>query len=281
MNKPKLIAVPDAKVAGAIVWWTLEGEVRLDALKAAWAARGLDEVELPDEQTPTQALKHAIRELTEKRRLARPLEGRGQWALVTERAHDEELDYALNLRASADDDGIKIEPEGHPLAGTLRTAYAHNREVATSSELSRWLIGVARGRNAVGLRDTGGLYFVPAQELAGLRKRAEALHVVSSCRLYEVPALRSDEAVAAILDALAREAEAEAQAMAAEMDEDKAGPRRLRSRAARCEQILAQVESYAELLGANLGTLTQKIEELKGNLVAAALAAETERKWST
>lgn len=284
MTRPNIIAVPDADTAGAIMWWRLSGDTDGTRLASNWASAGLPSELLPKPPTPTTALNRAVNEQREARRLARPLEGRHGWALVDEDARGENLDYHVLLKVAVNALG-RLEFFDMPKDPThalwservkteIESAYNRHLDTLSHSDISSWIVSLAGDCNAVVLRDTGGIYFVPRPSMERWQGMVDVIRASSSHTIFEVPALRSDEAVAAIIDAIAREAQSEAEAMETEMaDEGNLGSRALRGRVARVENVRAKVEAYERLLGRKLENLHLRLDALKANLAAAALAA--------
>jgi hypothetical protein len=123
------------------------------------------------------------------------------------------------------------------------------------------------------LRETGGFYFVPRDKAGLWRVFTGVVHAVSRHRVYEIPAMRSDEAVAAILAALESEAAAEAKALEDELCKGEVTARTCTSRLAKCRDLAAKVASYEQLLGANLDVLRERLGHLDAGLAEAALSA--------
>lgn len=272
---PEIVAVPDMTgTAGAIVWWRLRGGLDLEHMSSAWVAAGLDERLLPEYPTRQTALLRAVCSLADKRLLARPMEGTKGWALVREVAEGEGLDYEVLVRARVVKEELKAEvsPQTPQLAEKLRSAYDRFRHELTLNDVSGWMSKLIRTTQAVALRDTGGVYFVPRTHVETYRKIAGVIHIASAHRLFEVPALRSNEAVEAILDAVAREAESEIEAMETELDTENLGGRALHTRQRRCESMREKVRLYEELLDRNLESLHQRMEGLEASITTAILA---------
>lgn len=269
--------------AGAIVWWRLSGTVDYEKLKAAWAAAGLDEKRLPLPCTPTTALRRAANELREKRRLVRPL-GRGNgFAIVRERVtkDQKELDYEVLCKVTLNAVGrVQIETVGAvdnevaKISHEVRAAYEKHLGELQTEDFSGWLVRLMPHLDAVGLRDSGGVYFVPHAAVDSLARAAAVLRDVSEHAVHRVPALRSDDAVDAILDAVAQEAEAEALAMEQDIVDGKLGAKGYTNRVVTCEEVEAKVTRYEELLGRSLPKLTERLEKLRANLTVAAMKAD-------
>lgn len=270
-----VVAVVDQQATGAIVWWRLSGDVDVDVFQKAWLDAGLMKELLPEPPTPNTALGRAIREMAERRRLVRSLKGHKGWGVVDETATEDTLDYQMQVKASIEKNGaLKVEPEGHKLADEIKVKFSSYSHTYTITDTSALLCSTVKMLKAVPLRDTGGVYFIPRDQIPELRKVVTAIKSVSDHRVFEVPALKSDEAIEAILAALIAEADSETSAMETEFDTAELGGRALRTRAGKAEALLAKVKEYETLLGKNLTAVTERVVGLKDALVTAALAAE-------
>ena len=263
--------------AGIISWWTLSGVVNADALRNAWTAAGLDPKLCPDNPSPECALHRAVKELGERHKLVRPLGKSKGWSVVDELASGDNLDYVQGVSAKVDIAGrVTIEPADHPRAAEILGAYQTHLDHLATTDVSTLLTRMASAVSAVGLRDTGGIYFIPRNRLDEWRKIVGAIRSVSSHNIYEVPALASDEAVRAILDAVEREAATDATALEEALDSDSIGARALESRAQHCAEVEEKVAGYEELLGRSLAGLTTRLASLRARLAEAALAKAAE-----
>jgi hypothetical protein len=277
MHTTNVVAVTEAVTeAGAIVLWRKEGAVNLAALTSRWLDQGLDPKLLPELPTPVQALRLAVQEQGSKRRLVRPI--KGGFAIVNEQEVGGQLDYQVEC-------SVKIT-NGRPDFSTLgqtsqEVTGAFDRvltEVSIDS-MSAWLVDLATSKlHAVSLREGGGVYFVPFAQVATWRKMVAAIEGASAYKLYEIPALSSDSAVEAILDAVINEAKAEADAMAAELadPESTLGKRAMNTRITRCNAALAKLAAYDTLLGGKLDAIKDQVGDLQVGWSEACLAADIE-----
>jgi len=263
------------KEAGAIVWWRMSGDTQRADLVTAYIAAGLNEKEVWGDPGPASALRRSMHSLEEKRRLVRPLEKRGAWALVTENVKGEDISHTnLATVHLGDDDKPTMNPVIPDLLQPILDGFDYYSRTWTTDDVSSWLTHrVLHSCNAVTLRDTGGVYFVPRNLLDLWRRIVGALRSVSAHRVFEVPALASEEAVASILDAVEREATTAATAMEEDLVEAELGARALRNRAEKCAAVVRKVESYEALLGTKLDVLRDRLLTLQGQLAAAALVA--------
>ncbi|KKN38749.1 hypothetical protein LCGC14_0750120, partial [marine sediment metagenome] len=270
-----IVAVTESmETAGCIVWWRLSGSTDGYALRQAWEDAGLPEDLVPELPSAEKALRRAVIEQRERRRLVRPLEGTKGWAVVDEAASGDDLDYSVRLKVTLNKIGhVSIEPEGAVGSDEIKAAYQRHLAQLAQTDISTWLVRLAARVRAVALRDTGGVYFIPREQVAQWRRMAGALGAASASRVFEVPALKSDEAIEAVLDAVAREAETAAEVMEEELAKENLGERALRTRTERCGAIEEKLSTYEKLLGTSLDALHDRLEVLQAGLATAALAA--------
>ena len=282
--------------AGVIAWWRLKDTVDIDALQAKWIAAGLSAERLPVPPTPEQGIRRALKELEGKRLMVRPLVAKGTYAVVSESVVADggsgALEHHTLFRAKVDLAGrITFDPDLSNLhvsqASTekwrvammqeeIRTAYTSFVSSLSSGDVSNWLVRLAYEVQAVSLRDTGGIYFVPATALDEWRTITGVLRAVSQHSLYEVPALKSAEAVEAILAAISLEANEEIAKLELALEESSLGARGLKTRAARAAGMEAKLRAYETLLGRGAAAIVTRLEELQVQLATAALTAMDE-----
>lgn len=271
---PAIVALDEAlPTAGAIVYWRLSGDVDPAELGHVWRRAGLDPAWLPLPPQPKVALSRVMREQAGRRTMARPLEARAGHALVDERATGTDLSYSVGLVVRLDEvHRIVCDPPDHKLAPVLRAAYDRALELCTASDIGSWLADIVRRLDGLAMRDHGGIYYIPPAQVDTWRAVVGCLRTVSAHHVFEVPAMRSSEAVAAVLDALDQEATAEVEKAAADLESGELGERALESRARKLAALEAKMQRYEALLGGGLEALRLRLVAVQGNIVAAALA---------
>jgi hypothetical protein len=272
-----LIATEASTAAGAIVWWRLVGEMDLDMLRAAWAAEGLPEAWLPDYPSATVALRRAVSEQTGPRRLLRA--HKGALVLVDEYERADDLGHETILRVELNLVGrpsfSKVLPGLSHVAHTIESDFNRLSTHLIHSDISPWLCRIMERVDAVALRETGGIYFVPRFRMPVWEAVVRAVrrcgaHVVSS-----VPAMQTREAVAAVLDALAQEAAGEVAAIEKDIAEG-LGARGLKNRVKATEAVERKLAAYEGLLGEKLEALRSTLEATRGNIAIAIIQAEAD-----
>jgi hypothetical protein len=274
----KVVAITEAiATAGAISWWRLSGTIDEYNLQQAWKAAGLDEKLLPHSPSASRILRRVLREHENKTTLVRSV-AQEVYALARRADENDKLRFVEFLRARATEsevDGVdlQIESEDTKLAAEIRSSFECGRGKLDASDVSGWLCDLVKELKAVSLRDMGGIYFIPFSAVATWQKIIGVLRALSGHFFAEVPALRSDEAVDAILDAVIREAKAEADELERDLeDPEKLGTRAFKTRATRCEEMSEKVKTYEALLEVNMEPLRERLRSLQANIAAAILA---------
>lgn len=259
---------------GAVVWWTFSGDVNHADLVASLLERGFTDDFLPPPTSAERALGRAAKAQEQKRFLARPL-GRGTgWAMVREVVQEDgNLKHEQTCKVLLRKDVLELEPAGHEDGLRVKHDFDVYLPLIAAADVGTWVVTLAEKKlMGVRLRDRGGLYFIPANVVPLWRKLTEAVQAVNpGFQLYEVPAMKSDEAVRAVLDAVVREAESEANEMQQQLTDGELGKRALSARVNRCDDIKAKLAHYEQLLGVSLDRLRGNIDTLKADLGAAAL----------
>jgi hypothetical protein len=297
-SNPQVVAVADAHgdFVGSIVWWRLSGGLDLEQLYECWERAGLPKQWLPEEPSCERAFRRACKAQKEPRVLVRPLEGGKGFAIVREHAKGDDLSHNVALRFTLDvvkrvratgPDGTLLPIGANKTVDVVRDAYRYYQDNLMQQDVSSWLCKMMDKLGAVTLRDTGGVYFIPAHSLAkweemcrcikGSKERPTSAHA-----MLGVPAVRTDQAVEAALDAIAHESTQAADKLekvldahlTGESDDDTLGAKALGTRVKRAEGIEAKLSQYEQLLGAKLPELHERLEALRANLVLAQMQAE-------
>lgn len=268
-------------LAGAIVYWRLSGAVNGEDLNAALTERGLDDhtLGLP---TPKRALRRTLQEYARGEVFLRAGKGKdGGLYLVRQSVADtagEEPEFDVWVRGHLNVAGQpKITITGdttaaEDMAASIVDRYWHHVFYVGTTDISAWLIKQAAVCDALSLRDTGGVYFIPRHAIDEWRRRADALHEQTACRVYMIPAMRTEEALDAVLQSMIDECEAFAAAFDQEIAAGELGKRALEERAERAKTFLAKLARYEKLLG---GAAEGKLDAIRASIEAQQVAAIT------
>lgn len=278
MQNSGVVAVTDSvSTAGAIVWWRLSGLLNIEALRSAWERAGLSEKWLPEAVGPSVACRRAAHEATDARKLVRSLP-KGGVAIVNERKlqEDNDLSYDTDCKVSINKIGhLVVEPADHPLREKLEADFIRFQEELTPADISSWLSRMMGRVEAVSLRDSGGVYFVPAYALPTWEKVVRAVRDASAHKVLAAPAMKSDEAVAAIEDAMMVEAEAEIAKLSEELLSGKLGKRALENRVTGTQGLESKLARYEEIVGRRQDQVRTQLDTVRANLSVAITLAES------
>ena len=268
---PSIITIEDAnaRLAGLVTYWTCHGEVRRELLQDAFTAAGLPADALPAMPRPATLLARAVKDLEERHRLVRHL-GDGRYAIVQE--HTEEARYTTLATIDIEGDGWAINPHDSVLYDQMAEHVARQRSVLQATDISGWLVDSAVTRQAVALRASGGVYFLPRGNLDAWRKLTTALGAAQAATVFAIPAVRSDDAVEAVLAALKDDVEAAVAITRGDLSD--VGPRALKTRRKQAEALAEKVAHYEQVLDAAQPSLRASIAQLQAEVSAAILLAE-------
>ena len=274
-NNNNVIAI-NTDTAGAISYWRLAGATSRAALALQWLAVGLDEALLPANPSNEVALRRAVTDQEGKDQKAFRIKGNKDfngWGVVEVSTKDGHVSTTEIMRARLDGDNIVVETQIEGLAARTEQAFAMHKGALAAADISGWLIKLASGKAATSLRESGGVYFVPRQHTDFWTKVATALQGCGDHKVFRIPAMQTREAIEAILDSVTQEAERLITDVNSELQASEIGERALTTRKTRCDEMLAKIRSYENLLGVKMAALQAKVEGLAVNVVSASLAA--------
>lgn len=253
---------------GSIVYWSVSGHVSQEDL--AVALEGI--IGAPNVCSEEVALRRAVKALQEKSVFFRP-HPRGGYAIIRERALAEELLFDVVGRVWIKDSSLCISPDISDVdAAAIRSAHDLARRDLSSQDLSSWLVRVMDEVNAVGLRPTGGVYFVPRAGVPLVQACRMALETLApQCRVHEIPALRTAEVVRAVVEAAALEFVQTLDQVEAELNTvGEIGTRAATTRLERLAAAERKAGDYSRLSGQPVAAShTDRIAKLRERLRAA------------
>lgn len=267
-----IIACDDARLAGRIVYWALNGTVEHESFKEACIAAGLPEHLLPYPPTSDRALKRSLDSFFESSKLvARAIKKVPGYSLFRETQQPTKVRLTPELSVYVRETGgilpaLVFSPDDHPLCKEIRRRFISAIMEMDAVGVSAWLNKVIVEVSAISLRPMGGFYFVPRPEVPKWNAYLEPLRATSHHAFYSIPALSTDDVVQAVLDGLTAEAEKVAQEMSDELDMGSLGPRALKARVARCDEMASKFGIYEGVVNSKL----DKLREVFGSLQAQA-----------
>lgn len=277
--------------AGLMVWWELTGMVDMDDLREALTQAGLDPEEyMPQAPSLDVALaRAAAAALTSKRQLLRPLSRRGAWEVVLEKveiveagasnAGTERCTYTSQITGWVEKAGETrhVVVQGDPtMRDQVLAKVKFYENVLTPTDFSSWLLSRANKMHAIGLRDRGGFYFIPRDRVDEWKKLVEVVRACSQHHCREIPAMKTDEAVDAILSSVSAEARAELDRIETWLQNPEHSTRGLNSEERTALKLREKLDHYCQILGRQVPDLEARLERLTGTIQAARLVKKGE-----
>ena len=279
-----LMVTPEALgVCGSVSYWRASGTVSIATMAAAWDAAGLDKELFRKAPEPETALRRAVLDLakretindkSERRVLDSSAEGdvdlgrgRGDRAGGCQAGLYPARDRELRGKAIRVVQGLGTWAQTQQIENAVAAGFFAQQGLFAPEDITGWLVKLAYANGAVTLRDSGGVYFIPRPAMEFWNKAADAIQSASDHKVFRIPAMRNDEAVAAIIDAVTQEAEQEAQKINDEIMTG-LGDRAIETRKTRIVELLAKVGSYEELVGQKM-KISERLESLQASIATA------------
>lgn len=265
-------------IAGAVTYWTLAEFSDARKLEEGFKALGL-EGHAPTRPTHLVALKRALVEVfTKRKHLVRPLKSETfpRFAVVREEAGHDEIDYEIIFRVEADDlDNLHFDNPDHPAVPAIDEAYRKQRGQVPSGAVGSALSRLAHMLGGVRLRDSGGVFWLPAESME--KWNAIAGVVMSAADegracVYRLRTAIDESTIEAVGDAITRDVEDSV----ADIRKKLGSQERASSFEKRKEEAVAldaRITKYEQVLGRTLEHLREKAKAAEQEASLAALAA--------
>jgi hypothetical protein len=281
-----IIATPSINgVTGGVVYWTLKGAIAHDTLRDAWDMEGLDADLLPSKPSIAQAMHRAIGDACDETIIARSAPGTNSgYNLLRQTIRNGRPSYDTRWFAVAPaklpgapavlDVATLMSPsdaEGTRIADTVADSFARHLTLLTSSDIGAWLVSLAKSLHATPLRQTGGMYFIPAGKLELWMRWSAALEVTGAATMFCIPAMPTQGVIKAVIDAITNETADFVSDIDAKIE--KSGLRALDSRKRDIDLFAGKIESYAAIIGDATNGLNEKLDALKTRVEAARMSA--------
>lgn len=161
----------DLPVIGYFTWWTVQGvKVKRTELQQILNEVGIKyEIPFPPFRTPfLKAVREAQKTQKKNNLLIRKIKKSAdayEYGLVDEKVHQisKTLSYTHQATMTFDPDTGSLRCNGrHRAFDHIQDLYAEYREILDSDDVRDIILTVLRGAHAIGVRQKGGIYFVPA-----------------------------------------------------------------------------------------------------------------------
>jgi len=278
---------------GDVVWWMLSGaDVQRSVLETKWLAAGLDPKYMPQPQTPEKALRLAVRaastNLGSQRQgtLVRPTVDSDNALIfaVVQEGHDASGNYfstqkALVMLDLTKDSGgvpantVTTDNPSDDTASLILKEYHRYADTHTSRDIMGMIVKVLKDTNAVTLRETGGIYWVPRTKSDEVRKLQNAVEQLGNSLVFILPVHKTADSERSLGMAAAGSIEAELGTLRDEIAGFVSDPNGVRAgtldrRLATFEDLRGRAELYRSILGVT-------VEDLEGQLHLMQMSVET------
>jgi hypothetical protein len=277
LAKHNVIAIDDQEMdkraCGRITFWDLSGDVDLDRLTQAVG----NIVKLPESPTPKVCVHRAVDECARRHNLEVRHRGAAMWDIVgTPVEENRQLVYPIEtsarLMTKADGIGeeVGVSATGQYSSEVLAD-YSKARGVLATTDIGNWLCDTLTKLGGIPLRDRGGVYFVPQDRVEAWERVVAAIKACSMHKVHVIPAMRSQDAVEAILAAITADTRKACETIVEEIGDGELGKRALETRENQTADLLDRLDRYEGLLGTKLDELRAAIDETRQAVAVARL----------
>lgn len=288
----------DKSLAGASVSWELTDEINHEALCMGLQAAGI--AFLPEPCSPASALHRLMVQLYQDRRclvkpVANPIKGskKPAYAVLPQKDEDGKLafvqSWSVGLDSNPDGTTSLVFSDGAPedAEEEINILYPAALENLGRLEQSLWLVSLVKGMlRGVPTIGGSGTFFIGPKEVKVWRNLRTVLHPFG-IRLYEIPAMRSAEALECVIESVKRYTETAIKelnedldkyaSMAQRIQNGEEGTRKIQqrvldSRMAKIAEQVQIVEKYEALFDMKLTELRDSLGNLQAGFSGLAIA---------
>lgn len=264
--------LPDKDVLGEINLVNLMNvRVSFVDLEAILNANGFEKVFRL--RRPREAFIRAVRDVENRDqvvRKVRPEKSDVLYQFTDIRRESDHLEFDRQGIVTFDKGAEKVESDNAILAEKINGLYADKKETAETDDVRRVIYRILdRFTGYVGIRDRGGVYFVPVKDrevIDRLEKVFKALRgkaQVADLLRYTVPNLVRERAQ--VFDAFTSEVDTHINALDAEISEIDSA-RAIRNRIEDVAVLYQKAENYEALLSVSAESIRNRLNELKEKL---------------
>jgi HAMP domain-containing protein len=271
------LAQAGGKPLGSLLWWSLNGN-RIDHPRLEELARrhGLDAKYVPAELKPVQAFRRACRHASTKLPaglLLRPIAETTDAVLVglvRERVNEanQDLDYDLVTRVNFNkaNHAILCDVE-NGVTAEIERLYEHHLEHTT--EDIRGMLTAFLGEAGVSLRESGGVYFVPASFQPTLDALCTVVEAVGQNQTFTLPIVETAETKGVLREVAKRSLDDEIRQLHEAMQRfegDNVRQSTLERKLDGFEELRGRVNLFARVLSFKADALNGKISAIQSGL---------------
>jgi hypothetical protein len=283
-----------AEILGDLVWWSLsDARIGRSELLNIWGAAGLDIALIPPEPSGEKAIRTAVKDASVRLDglIIRPVlhtpetisfaivrEVQGQNGVLSH-SHEASVSYdrkgdrfAIDRIASTYSRTPEELAKVDTLCDVIRQGYDQLRHTHTIDDVRRAMVKACESYSAVSLRDTGGIYWIPACYGPQIRQLQTAVEQIGKSTVYLLPIHKTTDGNRALAACASGSIEAELGALAREIDAFVAEPPDRVSTLTKRLPVFEALRDRADLYRTILGV---QVEDLDGRLASMSKAIES------
>lgn len=268
----------EASITGAMIFWRLSSGARHQRLVSELKANGVAPALHPAPPSPTAVLSRVLNDLYAGRNcLIRPVGKKAGGYAVMPRRDDAggrpefKTDWSVEISVGANKAVDLSFSDDTPDAEIQRVQDAVSVGLLTlgDSEMSSWMSQVVKHLQAVSMRESGGVYFIPAAHVETWRAVNKSVRAkCPGMQLYEIPVVRTEQAIEAVLESLTDSIAKEVALVSAQSDDldkkrndgTKIQQRSIDGMKTKLMELTNKVKRYEGVLGVGLEKLQEQVE---------------------
>lgn len=245
------------RVDGAITLWSMGEWTDRFSIENGWTAidpkwGGM----APKARTPQACLKDALG-IRFPKSLVKPLERNEGFAVMTVTPGHDEVVTTTTHAVAVDEHGVITIRRGYSyyLQTEIEEEYRRQSSLIKGAQVASALVACMKELNAVTLRPSGGVYWLPESSLrlwGQLSRVVEGASVGGKNSIYKITHAFDHDSMRAVRDAIMNEARKEASEIMEEVDSGTLGERALKSKAEQADTLKSKIEIYEQILGESL-----------------------------
>ena len=276
------VAAPSSK--GKNVFFTSGSKTNADKLEEGLTALDLASF-APKQNSKLVALHQALKSVCgSKHRLVRPLIGERGYAIVKETkdgsgqslSHGVDFDALMphdsDFPVFRDSTGNYFQPdEGDRIIHRFQV----EKERVQAAAISKALVNIIDKFHGTSLRPSGGIYWLPQGAIETFDKVAKCFQ--DACedgtnKIYFQTTVLDDDLTESVIAGLTQSVEMEVNQMTADLRDNNPGKRAKKTKAERCNRLLARIAGYEKMFSVSLKELQAQVSTVEGQAMMATFS---------
>jgi hypothetical protein len=270
--------IPDQ--GGAVTFWRLAAQLRLDAIKDGLAELGLQD-HSPSPRSSLACLRDAISAILardKKKNMLVPLDDKSGYAVIAAEGDGGmtvgnlwgKVVYVVKIQ----DNLLAMEPHDARVLSEIEDLFRASQGMISAPVAGKCLVDICKLLNGTCLRPSGGIYWMHESVLDLWGHVAQVFAKASEDGKSVVYLIRHSldmDSVRAVCDSMIQEATSQLETIRAEITSGELGEQALQHREKLAEQIATKLREYEGYLGVSFETTRNLAEQMTDAQAFAAL----------